>query len=247
MQRLSPQGPREATANGAELGGGAAGRVTVDSRSTGALLSRPCLQGPAETKVDSRAWLAAAMGDPGGGHGDGAPSLTRTLNRDALEEVFLHCDPSDLLALRATCKLAARLLDDSEKVWLTKLRESYRLHLKVRWQVPRSDASLHFVPGMLTDVGMAAEGLQGATVSRSGTHIRKDARYPLRRPQAVTPSAYGVFLRLARHVFEASPAQQLRFQGVFVNGGVDEASDAGREGAALEFHHLLHRLPAGGC
>lgn len=32
----------------------------------------------------------------------------------------------------------------------------------------------------------------------------------------------GLFVRLARRVYEASSSQSLRFQGVFVNGGVDE-------------------------
>jgi hypothetical protein len=41
-------------------------------------------------------------------------------------------------------------------------------------------------------------------------------------PQAVGPASDRVFLQLARRVFEASSSQQLRFQGVFVNGGVDE-------------------------
>ncbi len=35
-------------------------------------------------------------------------------------------------------------------------------------------------------------------------------------------SSDALFVRLARTVFEASRGQALRFQGVFVNGGVDE-------------------------
>ena len=45
-------------------------------------------------------------------------------------------------------------------------------------------------------------------------------------PTPRTPQAHaggdGLFVRLARRVYEASSNQQLRFQGVFVNGGVDE-------------------------
>lgn len=41
-------------------------------------------------------------------------------------------------------------------------------------------------------------------------------------PQSLAASQDGLFMRLARQVFEASRAQQLRFQGVYVGGGVDE-------------------------
>ncbi len=44
---------------------------------------------------------------------------------------------------------------------------------------------------------------------------------PTLAPQAHAGSD-GLFVRLARRVYEASATQQLRFQGVFVNGGVDE-------------------------
>ncbi|KAI3433414.1 hypothetical protein D9Q98_003229 [Chlorella vulgaris] len=96
-------------------------------------------------------------------------SMIKLLNNDALEEVFVHCSPRDLLALRSTCGSTASLLDSSEKVWLAKLRECFGLNLRAS---------------------------AGATD--------------------------GLFVRLARHVFEASRVQQLRFQGVFVNGGIDE-------------------------
>lgn len=65
--------------------------------------------------------------EPGGAH----ESLIAALNHDALEEVFVHCAPADLLALRQTCAAAAHLLTHSEKVWLAKLRESFGLGLKV--------------------------------------------------------------------------------------------------------------------
>lgn len=44
--------------------------------------------------------------------------------------------------------------------------------------------------------------------------------------QALAADSDALFVRLARRVFEASRAQQLRFQGVFVNGGVDEVGGA---------------------
>lgn len=40
--------------------------------------------------------------------------------------------------------------------------------------------------------------------------------------QALAGSSDGMFMRLARHVHEASRQQLLRFQGVLVTGGVDE-------------------------
>lgn len=64
------------------------------------------------------------------------------LNRDALEEVFLHCGPADLLAVRQTCASAADLLGRSEKVWLAKLRESFGLCLKVRGAAGRAAAGM---------------------------------------------------------------------------------------------------------
>jgi hypothetical protein len=99
------------------------------------------------------------MGDAVGGHGEGLTSLTGALNRDALEEVFLHCDPTDLLALRATCQSAVRLLDSSEKVWLAKLREKFGLHLKVRCLVlrlGRLPASSLPLEGMQKDINSVA-------------------------------------------------------------------------------------------
>jgi hypothetical protein len=59
-------------------------------------------------------------------------SMIKLLNNDALEEVFVHCSPRDLLALRSTCGSTASLLDSSEKVWLAKLRECFGLNLRVR-------------------------------------------------------------------------------------------------------------------
>ena len=49
--------------------------------------------------------------------------------------------------------------------------------------------------------------------------------------QALAAGADGIFARLARQVYEASHASQLRFQGALVSGGVDEASgDVGCRG-----------------
>ena len=49
-------------------------------------------------------------------------------------------------------------------------------------------------------------------------------------------------MRLARRAYEASRSQQLRFQGVFVNGGIDEVR-CGQRGAS--FHTM--RTHAGGA
>ena len=65
------------------------------------------------------------------GSNPGGSSLTAALNRDALEEVFVHCSPADLLAAAQSCRTAADLLHRSERVWTAKLRESYGMGLKV--------------------------------------------------------------------------------------------------------------------
>ncbi len=45
-------------------------------------------------------------------------------------------------------------------------------------------------------------------------------------------------MRLARHVFEASRVQQLRFQGVFVNGGIDEVGVQAGAGGVFSNYSL---------
>ena len=183
--------------------------------------------------------------------GKEAPSLTKALNRDALEEVFLHCSPEDLLALRATCSAAADLLDSNEKVWLSKLRESFGLNLKVCAGVECMCEGARRI-ARLTGLALGPGGAAGRTVERRafllnvspervGTRHSQEldtARPAFLAPrhhhqmrchplaQALAADSDALFVRLARRVFEASRAQQLRFQGVFVNGGVDEVGGA---------------------
>lgn len=151
------------------------------------------------------------------------------LNRDALEEVFLHCAPPDLLAMRQTCGAAADLLGRSEKVWLAKLRESFGLSLKVRG-----------LPGRIC--GCSEETIRRDLEQqlKHAAPVRMLAQPPPICPCRTTPMQQapaggddGLFVRLARRVYEASQGQALRFQGVYVGGGVDEVRWGGGGGPAL--------------
>jgi hypothetical protein len=59
------------------------------------------------------------------------PDLCHLLGRDCLEEVCSQVSASDLLSLRQACNGFAKLLKQSEKVWVRKLEEDFGLALKV--------------------------------------------------------------------------------------------------------------------
>ena len=170
------------------------------------------------------------------GSNPGGPSLTAALNRDALEEVFVHCAPADLLAAAQTCQTAADLLHRSERVWTAKLRESYGLGVKV------GGLRRQWVGGAGCHCKACAAGggnsrrLRQAGVGRlchQHTMCWRACWPHCPALQAQAGTEPGLFVRLARRVYEASRAQQLRFQGVYVGGGVDEVRGR-RLAAALQ-------------
>lgn len=154
--------------------------------------------------------------------------------RDALEEVFVQCSPRDLLALRSTCRAASELLGKSERVWLAKLRESFGLHLRT---IKVGQDRCMEGRGVLEAVGETPVLAGNCTVIDRGwcslgaklVKRANDAGHISLPPglQSLAASQDGLYMRLARRVFEASRAQQLRFQGVYVGGGVDEVRSRG--------------------
>lgn len=65
------------------------------------------------------------------------------------------------------------------------------------------------------------------------------ARSPPQRLQTLAPGGDGLFVRLARRVYEARRDSPLRFQGVFVGGGVDEV----RAGWSRGFARMWRQAP----
>jgi hypothetical protein len=172
------------------------------------------------------------------GSNPGGSSLTAALNRDALEEVFTHCSPADLLAAAQTCRTAADLLHRSERVWTAKLRESYGLGLKVGagcGGVGRCCLVHCADTDQRRQKQAAAAGGGGALDRATRTTTCCLGCCPCCPALQAQAGGDGLFVRLARRVYEASRAQQLRFQGVYVGGGVDEVR-GGRLSAACRKH-----------
>lgn len=131
-------------------------------------------------------------------HAQQRESLVTALNHDALEEVFVHCSPADLLAVRQTCRQAADLLTRSEKVWVAKLRESFGLGLKVGG---RASGAWRARGSRLRAVQPTRAGSSCALDSSSGvSHM----------PPALHPAPRRPWRRRATACLCASPAACLR-------------------------------------
>lgn len=138
------------------------------------------------------------------------------LSLDCLEEVCLRCPVDDILRLRQTCRAFKELIDKSDKIWSVKLREDYALEL---------------APAAVSQHAAISSTSAAAPLSRRWqlpVRVRLLPMVPMPDPSRVVPSpcwlpqrASDGLAAFARKVYEASSDGYVRYQGAFVDGGVD--------------------------